>query len=122
MRLKCYTYQDYLDHIYLKMREAAKQGYERKTKKAIYGLAETTEEYDRKNKKVNNPHDKIFRSILENKTEVTKLINKTLKRSRQITEDEIEIYNSSYINLMFQNQESDIVYKMKKEAPNQKRL
>ena len=43
----------------------------------------TIEEYNEQ-KKVNNPHDKIFRMILEDKTQVAELINRCLKLKEKI--------------------------------------
>ena len=51
--------------------------------------------------------------MLDKKEEAIKFINKTLKLN--IKEQEIEKYNSSFINKTFQNKEADIVYKMKEK-------
>ncbi len=72
----------------------------------------TIEEYNEQ-KKVNNPHDKIFRMILEDKTQVAELINRCLKLKDKIKSKNLEIYNSSFIDPKFSNQECDIVYKKK---------
>ncbi len=72
----------------------------------------TIEEYNEQ-KKVNNPHDKIFRMILEDKTQVAELINRCLKLKDKIKPKNLEIYNSSFIDQKFSNQECDIVYKKK---------
>ena len=40
-----------------------------------------------------------------------KFINKTLKT--KFIEEELEKYNSSFVNKIFQNREADIVYKLK---------
>ena len=62
-------------------------------------------------KKINNEHDKIFRTVLDKKTDVAKFLNKFLKLN--IDADELEKYNSSYIDKKFKNKEADIVYKLK---------
>ena len=49
--------------------------------------------------------------MLDNKSDTVKLINKVLKT--KLKEDDIEKYNSSFVNRIFQNQEADIVYKIK---------
>ena len=49
--------------------------------------------------------------VLDQKEETVKFINKTLKLN--IKKEEIEKYNSSFINKLFQNKEADIVYKIK---------
>ena len=60
---------------------------------------------------VNHQHDKIFRTVLDRKSDAIALINKAL--NTQLEVQEIEKYNSSFINKVFQNRESDIVYKIK---------
>ena len=87
--------------------------------KEEYNIGQVDIENTEKNivvkKQINHPHDKIFRTVLEDKKQVIKLINEVLKLSRKLTESEIEIYNSSYISERFENKESDIVYKMKEK-------
>ena len=51
--------------------------------------------------------------ILEDKTQVAELINRCLKLKEKITPKDLEIYNSSFIDQKFSNQECDIVYKKK---------
>lgn len=63
--------------------------------------------------KVNNSHDKIFRSILDRKKDACYIINKAL--NFKITENEIEKYNSSFVTRHLENRESDIVYKLKND-------
>ena len=60
---------------------------------------------------VNHQHDKIFRTVLDRKSDAIVLINKAL--NTQIEVQDIEKYNSSFISIDFRNQESDIVYKIK---------
>ena len=87
--------------------------------KEEYNIGQVDIENTEKNivvkKQINHPHDKIFRTVLEDKKQVIKLINEVLKLSRKLTESEIEIYNSSYISERFENKESNIVYKMKEK-------
>ena len=64
------------------------------------------------NSKVKNKHDKIFRTILDKKENAEYLINKAYGENL-VTKDEIEKYNSSYITEIFENRESDVVYKLK---------
>ena len=97
----CFTYWEYLTYKRILasrfcLRDDTKEVYD-------YGIK----------KKVNHPHDKIFRTILNDKEEVAKLINKTIDLDEKITKEEIEKYNTSYISKNFENQESDIVYKVK---------
>ena len=60
---------------------------------------------------VNHQHDKIFRTVLDRKSDAIVLINKVL--NTQLEVQDIEKYNSSFINKVFQNREADIVYKIK---------
>ena len=53
----------------------------------------------------------VNNTILDNKEEAVNFINDTLKI--KISKDEIEKYNSSFINNIFQNREADVVYKIK---------
>ncbi len=62
---------------------------------------------------INNKHDKIFRTILSNKEEAGKFITKQLNLNTPILGGKLELYNSSFITNQFQNQEADIVYKIK---------
>ena len=61
--------------------------------------------------KINNEHDKIFRTILNNTKEAISFINKTL--NMQITENELEKYKENYITENLINKETDIVYKIR---------
>lgn len=63
--------------------------------------------------KINNSHDKIFRSILDRKKDACYIINKSLKFN--INENDIEKYNSSFITRHLENRESDIVYRLKND-------
>ena len=61
--------------------------------------------------KINQMHDKIFRTILDKKENAVFIINKAVDAKIKI--DDIEKYKNSFVNKMFQNREADIVYKMK---------
>lgn len=64
-----------------------------------------------KTRRINNEHDKIFRTVLDKKTDVSKFLNKFL--GLKIKTEELEKYNSSYIDPKFKNKEADIVYRIK---------
>ena len=64
-------------------------------------------------KKINQPYDKIYRKILSNKTQVVGLLNRCIKTEEKIIEENIERYQSKFVNAQFENRESDIVYKIK---------
>ena len=63
--------------------------------------------------RINNSHDKIFRTILDRKKDACYIINKALKFD--ITENDIEKYNSSFVTRHFENRESDVVYRLKND-------
>ena len=64
-----------------------------------------------KARRINNEHDKIFRTVLDKKTDVSKFLNKFF--GLNIKTEELEKYNSSYIDPKFKNKEADIVYRIK---------
>lgn len=96
--MKEFNYQDYLK-------------YKRIRKKEIEGIFELREPevlY-----KVHQPHDKIFKIVLDEKNQVVELLNRLLPLQPKLKVDEIEKYNTEYINYRFQKSESDVVYKIK---------
>ena len=98
--MKTFSYQDYLE-------------YQKQISKMQDSKLKANEKYIKSQNRINNPHDKIFRLYLDNKKEVVEIINRILKLKKKINKDEIEKYNSSYINERYQNRESDVVYKKK---------
>ncbi len=98
--MKEFNYQDYLKYEKLKTKEP----------KGALGASTKNKTYQYK---VHQPHDKIFKIVLEEKKEVVGLLNRILQIKEKIKEEEIEKYDNEYINYMFQDSESDIVYKMK---------
>lgn len=95
--LKCSTINDYLKYLKLKIRV-----------KKYNILMEETQVYDYE---VSQPHDKLYKTILDSKKQVVELINRILKLNKELKEKDIEKYNSSFITTRFRNLESDIVYK-----------
>ncbi len=63
--------------------------------------------------KTYQPYDKIYRKVLFSKTHATELINQYFLLKNKLTEEDIERYTCKFVNLQFQNRESDILYKMK---------
>ena len=63
--------------------------------------------------KINQKHDKIFRTILDKKENVVLIIKKAV--DAKVKSDDIEKYKDSFINKIFQNREADIVYKLKEK-------
>ena len=99
-----FTYYDYLKY----------KLFEKVQKAKNTTLHEQKEKYKRLEKqenRVNNEHDKVFRKILSDKIEVTKFLNEQLKIN--LKPGDIEQYNTSYINTLMQNEEADVVYKLK---------
>lgn len=76
----------------------------------VFTIREEDEMY---NYTVNNKHDKLFRDLLADKKEVVKILNKFFKFRKEVKTSDIEPYNSSFITQIYQNQESDVVYKLK---------
>ncbi len=102
--MEIFTYQDYLK--YQKLLEGQREAI-------VNILREDEETYKLSNERINNDHDKVFRSVLDDKREVAKFINKTLKLEIPIMEEELEKYNSSFVTMGLKNQEADIIYKLK---------
>ena len=100
--MKKFTYQEYIEY----QKEISK-----KEEKERKGEEEYIKEITQK--RVNNPHDKIFRIYLDNREEVVKIINRKLELKRKLEKEEIEKYNSSFVNKKYENRESDVVYKKK---------
>lgn len=65
--------------------------------------------------RLNNKHDKIFRKILDIKSETERFINKTLKLSGDevIKENQLEKYTNRFITTNLYDKESDVIYKIK---------
>ena len=119
-----FTYEDYLEHakmlsIDLRLSKKMEQSKKKEQKSFKYILNDVGEEYvlqEGENvqhktgiiikqkinaKKINNEHDKIFRTVLDKKIDVAKFLNKFLRLG--IKAEELEKYNSSYIDQKFRN-------------------
>ncbi len=102
-----WTWEDYFKYIKV---FNLQEDFERKTK--LRKNNEVNEDITKyKYQKVNNGHDKVFRTILDNKKEAIYFINKVL--NLKMTEDEIEKYKENYVTEKLINKETDIVYKVK---------
>ena len=62
---------------------------------------------------INNKHDKCFRDVLSDKSEITKFLEHFINPENTINPEDIEPYNTSFITSKYQNREADIVYKIK---------
>lgn len=98
--MKEFNYQDYLK--YQKLKEIEENN--------TYKLCEPETKYH-----VHQPHDKIFKTVLNEKSQMVALLNRVLQLKVTLSEDDIEKHNIEHMNYMFQNSESDVIYKMKKK-------
>ena len=99
-----FTYYDYLKYKLFEKMQKAKNT-------TLHEQKEKYERLEQQENRVNNEHDKVFRKILSDKIEVAKFLNEQLKIN--LKPEDIEQYNSSYINTLMQNEEADVVYKLK---------
>ena len=109
MDIEIFTYGDYIKSKYI-FRKKWNMFYEKDEfyQQNIYKIADQYEKYH-----VVYQHDKIFRTVLSRKIDAVSLINKAL--NTQLDFQDIEKYNSSFINKLFENREADIVYKIKEK-------
>ena len=98
--MKEFNYQDYLKYCKLKIKEY----------NGMSQICDVEEKYN-----IHQPHDKLFKIVLEEKKQVVELLNKILNLDIKIKESDIEKYKNEYINNMFQSRKADIVYKMKEK-------
>lgn len=82
-------------------------------KKNSCKLREDEEKYLIQEKNNHNKHDKIFRDILNDKKEVTKIINTYIKPKTKLNMRDLEKYETRYITKTYEEKEADIVYKIK---------
>lgn len=94
-----FTYSDYIKYI----------KFYPEFRTNLMTLSDNSEEY----KIIDKEHDKIFKTIFEDKGEAANFINEALNLKNKITKNQLEKYNSSYITITFQGKEADIVYKIK---------
>ena len=78
-----------------------------------YKLREDEEKYITQEKSNHNKHDKIFRDILNDKKEVTKIINTYIKPKTKLNMQDLEKYETRYITKIYEERLADIVYKIK---------
>lgn len=67
---------------------------------------------ENKNEETYQKHDKMFRKLLYNKTQVVELLNRYFEFRNKLKED-IERYNCKFVNAQFKTREADIIYKLK---------
>ncbi len=66
-----------------------------------------------KDEEVYQSHDKIYRKLLSDKTEVIGVLNSLYHFQNSISENDIERSTCRYVNLQFENRETDVLYKLK---------
>ena len=66
-----------------------------------------------RNEDVYQTHDKIYRKLLSDKTQVIEVLNSLYHFENSISEDDIERSTCRYVNLQFENRETDVLYKLK---------
>ena len=105
-KIKPFTYHEY---IYYKVI------FQKDKYNKIPMLCDVKESYHYK-REINNPHDKIFKDVLDDKKEVVTFLNRMLKLERTqyaLQEKDLEKYNREFITENFQSIESDVIYKKK---------
>ena len=102
--MKPFTYCDYIYYIL---------NFNNKNK-SIFTLNDKKSEYKFVKEEINQPHDKIFKDILDDKSEAIEFLNTNLKiknTPNELKVIDIEKYNRKFITHDFINMESDIIYK-----------
>ena len=102
--MRPFTYNDYIYYL-LKLKD--KNSF-------LFILNDKKQKYRFEKKELHQPHDKIFKEILDDKNEAIEFLNKNLKIKNTINElkaEDIERYNRKFITQDFFNIESDIIYK-----------
>lgn len=103
--MKKFTYKEYIYYKELLKNINTKNNFQ---------LMEDEEKYIYEEKQPHQPHDKIFKEILDDKEEAINFINENLKLSDtkyKLKMNDIEKYNRKFITQNFSNMESDVIYK-----------
>lgn len=102
--MKPFTYNDYIYYIF-KIKNI-------KLSNHIFNDVENKYQYNEK--EPHQPHDKIFKEVLDDKEEAVNFLNKALKIENtkdKLKATDIEKYNRKFVTDDFKNIESDIIYK-----------
>lgn len=97
--MKVFTYNQYIKYIH------------QVRLNAILQLAEEGEEYNIENK--SHIHNKLMKNILNNKNEITMLINNFLKPKEKIEAKQLVKYTNSYITKKYKIKEKNLIYKLR---------
>lgn len=102
MRLKVFTYREYIEYIHTLRLNAVLQ------------LAEESSEYQLlSSKKGEKLHDKLVKNILKDKVEILKFINQFITSKLNILPDDLIKFTNSYITKKYKSKEADLVYKLR---------
>ena len=103
--MRWFTYYDY---------QYYKKFFIKHSIKRDHILKEDGEPYIYAEKEIHQPHDKIFKEILDDKSEIVRFLNEMLKLKKtkyKLEEKNIEKYNRKFILNDFSNVESDVIYR-----------
>ena len=100
--VKFITYGQYIEHLKNTTMQIKEKGMD-------YSIFNTKDEL----KEVDKQHDKMFRSILGRKNEMTKFLNQFLELKEKIEEKQIIQCNTDFITKQYKERHSDIIYKIK---------
>lgn len=103
------TYEQNVELFSYKMNQKSKENSILQEENETYEIVSKTQ--------IHQKNDKTYRNLLMSKKDATHIINEVLhiEAKKEIKPEEIEAYNSSFINKQFKNKEADIVYKMKEK-------
>lgn len=76
-------------------------------------VKEDEEQYKPKSNSItNSEHDKLFKKLLENREQTAKFLDMVLGSGKDITAQNLELYNKEFVTDKFEKNETDIVYKV----------
>lgn len=91
--IETFTYEDYLAYMKYIRESNREEIHVNAVREEGIEYSYTEDSFENVNKKKNNEHDKIFRKILDIKSEAANFINNTLNPKKKIKPEEIEKYN-----------------------------
>lgn len=109
--MKVFNYLDYL--VYKRFKQRNEMALYDQYEEYHYEYEKIRKSKNENDDDIHQPHDKIIKTVLEQKKHVAMLINRVLNIENKIHEKDIEKYKTEYINFSFKRNESDVVYKMK---------
>ena len=96
------------DNVYINYKYISEKEIQNK-----YLIKEDGEEYNSKSNSVtNSEHDKLFKKLLENREQTAKFLDMVLSSGKDITAQNLELYNKEFVTDKFEKRETDIVYKV----------